>query len=100
MPRLRYSERSRDDLVAIWHFIATDSPRNAGAVLQRLHARCERLRHHPLIGHRRDDLLRGLRCLNSDGYMVFYRHTSRLVLIDRIIHHSRHLPAAFPDSPP
>jgi toxin ParE1/3/4 len=100
MPRLRYSERSRDDLVAIWHFIATDSPRNAEAVLQRLHDKCERLRHQPLIGHRRDDLRRGLRCLNSDGYMIFYRPTIRLVRIDRIIHHSRHLSAVFLDSPP
>lgn len=98
MPRLRYSERSRDDLVAIWQFIATDSLRNADAVLLRIHAKCETLRNQPLMGHRRDDLRRGLRCLNSDGYMIFYRATSGLVRIDCVIHRSRYLPALFPDS--
>ncbi len=96
MARLRYSERSRDDLVAIWQFIATDSLRNADAVLLRIHDKCEVLRNQPLVGHRRDDLRRGLRCLNSDGYMIFYRATPGVVRIDRIIHHSRYLPALFP----
>lgn len=92
MLQLRYSKRSRTDLEAIWNFIATSSEENAEAVLERLYVKIEQLRSQPLKGHRRDDLRRGIRCVNSDGFMVFYRCTSVLVRVDRIIHHSRHLP--------
>lgn len=93
MLRLRYSRRSRADLESIWDYLAADSFRNAEAIFERLQVKCETLRTPPLMGHRRDDLRRGARCVNSDGYMVFYRSTSVLVLIDRIVHHSRNLPA-------
>lgn len=90
---LRYSKRSRADLEAIWDFIAFGSPRNAEAVLDRIHEKIERLRAEPLMGHRRDDIRVGARCVNSDGYMIFYRSTAELVRIDRILHHSRNLTA-------
>jgi plasmid stabilization system protein ParE len=45
------------------------------------------------MGHRRDDVRRGVRCLNSDGYMILYRYTAATVRIDRVVHHCRHLPA-------
>lgn len=91
MLTLRYSERSRADLASIWDFIAVSSPRNAVTVLDRIHDKIELLRLQPLIGHRRDDLRRGLRCMNSDGHMIFYRVAGRVVRIDRILHHSRDL---------
>lgn len=92
MLELRYSKRSRADLEAIWDFIAPSSPQNAEAVLDQLYLKCEQLRSQPGMGHRRDDLRRGVRCVNSDGFMVFYRCTAVLVRIDRVIHHTRHLP--------
>lgn len=92
MPRLRFSTRSRTDLLEIWEHIAAESPRNAEAVYTRLCARCEQLMSEPLAGYRRDDVQRGLRCLNSDGYVIFYRVAKDHVRISRIIHHSRHFP--------
>lgn len=92
MPRLRFSARSRVDLAEIWERIADESPQNADAVHERLFERCEQLITQPLAGHRRDEVKPGLRCLNSDGYAIFYRVAKNDVGISRIIHHSRHLP--------
>jgi plasmid stabilization system protein ParE len=92
MARLRYSELSRADLEFIWETIADDSPRSAGAVLERLHDKIESLRAQPLFGHRHRFLPAQVRCLNCDGYLILYRYSANVVRIDRIIHHSRHLP--------
>ncbi len=91
MLRLHYSQRSRADLDEIWDYVADESPRNAEAVLDRIHTKIELLRMHPRAGHRRDDINRGSRCVNSDGYMIFYRVAGAILSVDRIVHHSRHL---------
>ena len=90
MPRLQFSARSRTDLAEIWDRIAVGSPRNADAVHERLYARCAQLIDQPKIGHPRDEVRPGLRCINSDGYVIFYRLTGGIVRISRIAHHSRH----------
>jgi plasmid stabilization system protein ParE len=91
MAQLRYSELSRTDLELIWETIATDSPRSAGAVLERVHEKIEFLRTQPLFGHRHRFLPHPVRCLNCDGYLILYRYSANLVRADRIIHHSRNM---------
>ncbi len=100
MATLRYSARSQTDLLEIWEFISVDSPRNADAVIGRLHDKIEQLRLQPLVGHRHTGLQRNVRCINSDGYLVFYRFMGGIVRIDRIVHHSRHLPGINLDEVP
>lgn len=78
-------------MAEIWDRIATEGSRNADAVHERLYERCAQLITQPRFGHRRDDLKPGLRCLNSDGFMIFYRYAKDTVGISRIVHHSRHL---------
>jgi plasmid stabilization system protein ParE len=92
MAQLRYSDLSRSDLELIWETIADDSPRSAGAVLERLHEKIESLRTQPHFGHRHRFLPHEVRCLNCDGYLILYRYSANVVRIDRIIHHSRNLP--------
>jgi hypothetical protein len=60
--------------------------------LERLHDKIESLRAQPLFGHRHRFLPAQVRCLNCDGYLILYRYSANVVRIDRIIHHSRHLP--------
>jgi plasmid stabilization system protein ParE len=91
MLRLHYSQRSRADLDEIWDFVSHSSPRNAEAVLVRIHAKIDLLRTHPRAGHRRDDVRLGIRCAKSDGYLIFHRVTGGTLRVDRIVHHSRHL---------
>lgn len=93
MPRLRFSERSRADLENIHDWIALDSPRNAELVHERLCQKFEQLLQQPRSGHRRDELKYGLRCVNSDGFGIFYHYRRGVVGISRIIHHSRNLTA-------
>jgi toxin ParE1/3/4 len=91
MARLHFSAHSRADLEEIFERIALDSPRHAEAVHERLCRKFEQLLAEPLSGHRRDDVKRGLRCVSSDGFVVFYRHRADQVGIVRIVHHSRDL---------
>jgi toxin ParE1/3/4 len=91
MPRLQFSARSRADLAEIWDRIADDSHRHADAVHERLYERCLQLIDQPRIGHRRYEVKLELRCINSDGYSIFYRITGANVRISRIVHHSCHL---------
>jgi toxin ParE1/3/4 len=93
MPKLLFSARSRQDLAEIWDYIASDSVRQADAVHERIFQRCEKLIDQPQFGHRRDDVKSGLRCLNTDGYAIFYRIAPHHVGISRIVHHSRKLSA-------
>lgn len=99
MSRLHYSLRSRADLEDIWDYIAGDSLRRAETVLDRIHAKIETLRQQPIMGHRRDDVHRGSRCVTGDGYMIFYRYKADVVHIDRIVHHSRQLSRIIPHEP-
>jgi plasmid stabilization system protein ParE len=91
MARLRYSRRSRADLEQISDVIGADSPQNALDVLNRIFEKIEPLRSQPLIGHRRNDVSPGLRCLNSDGFVIYHRIRAGTVWISRIVHHSREL---------
>lgn len=91
MPRLQFSARSRADLAEIWDRIADDSHRQAEAVHERIFERCLELIDQPRIGHRRDEVNPGLRCINTDGYSIFYRLTGATVRISRIVHHTRQL---------
>ena len=90
MPRLQFSARSRADLAEIWDRIADDSHRNADDVHERLYERCLQLIDQSLMGHRRDEVKTGLRCINSDSYSIFYRLAGTTVRISRIVHHARH----------
>ena len=91
MTQLRFSARSLADLAEIWDRISPGSPRNAAAVHERLYEKCAQLITQPRIGHPRNDVSPGLRCLNSDGYVIFYRLGKSAVRISRIIHHSRRI---------
>jgi plasmid stabilization system protein ParE len=52
------------------------------------------------MGHRRDDIHRGTRCVTSDGYLILYRCSPEFISIDRIVHHSRQLDHLFTDEQP
>lgn len=91
MLRLRFSTRSCADPADIWARIAPDSQRNAETVHERLFEKCAQLMTQPRSGHRRDEVKPGLRCVNSDGYAIFYRINKTEIGVSRIIHHSRNL---------
>ena len=56
MPRLRYSDASKDDLVEIARFIAKDKPRAAREWAAKLREKCRRVAKNPEVGDDRSDL--------------------------------------------
>ena len=87
---VRLVETARADLLDIWQYLARD---NVGAVerqLDRLKSAIVRLGEFPEIGLARDDLRNGLRTLRIDRYAIFYCRRDQRLIVERILHASRH----------
>jgi toxin ParE1/3/4 len=97
MPRnytVRYLPVAVDDLLSIHDWIATDSPAQAAAFIEKLDKLIQNLRRHPLLGKepRMERLRRiGYRVLILESYLIFYVVHGRAVTIHRVLHGSRHL---------
>lgn len=61
MPRLRYSDASKDDLKELARFIAKDKPRAAKEWAAKIREKCRMLVEHPDVGDDRSDLGEGIR---------------------------------------
>jgi toxin ParE1/3/4 len=91
---LRYLPVAVDDLVAIFDWIADDSPANADAFVKKLDNQLLNLKSHPFLGRvPRDEKLKdfGYRVLIIESYLVFYIVRNKTVEIHRVIHGSRNL---------
>lgn len=91
---LRYLPVAVDDLVAIFDWIAFDSPSNAASFIDVLDQRIGSLAYHPFLGRTpRNEQLKnaGYRVLIITTYLVFYVIRGKTVEIHRIIHGSRNL---------
>jgi toxin ParE1/3/4 len=97
MPAITLSNQARQDLIAIWEYIADDSPVAADRLLDTLEARIERLADHPFLGPARPDIAPDLRYLISGNYLILYRVLGEVVEIVRVLHGARDLAALFPD---
>jgi len=98
MPAITLTVAARQDLLAIWAYIATDNVAAADRVLDTLDARMQRLADHPLLGPARLDIAPDLRYLVSDNYLILYRILPDAVEIVRILHGARNLNAIFTDN--
>lgn len=94
------SKQARQDLIAIWEYIADDNPASADRLLDTLDARINRLAEHPLLGPARPDIRRDLRYLVCDNYLVLYRVLDDAVEVVRVLHGARNLTAIFKDTDP
>jgi len=91
---LRYLPVAVDDLISIFDWIASDSPANASAFIEKLDQRIGNLQQHPFLGRvPRDDKLKNLnyRILVIESYLAFYIIRGKTVEIHRVIHGSRNL---------
>jgi addiction module RelE/StbE family toxin len=91
---LRYLPVAVDDLISIFDWIASDSPANAAAFVEKLDQRIGSLKTHPFLGHMpRDEKLKisGYRTLVIESYVVFHMVRGRSVEIHRVVHGSRNL---------
>jgi toxin ParE1/3/4 len=81
------SPEAQEDLLDIWRFGANEwSPEQADRHLRDIDDMCDRLRDDPKLGHKRDDLISGLRSMYVRPHLVFYRITAGTVTIVRVLH--------------
>ncbi len=78
-------------------YIATHAdPERAGSYLGRVVAYCETLKTSPRRGHKRDDLIPGLRIIGFERRVtIALVVTADTVLIEGIFYAGRDIPAAF-----
>ena len=95
MTRCVFSRKAEADLEAIGDHIARDNPRRALSFVRELRERCRDIIQYPKAAPLRLDLGRGVRMVVFRDDLIFYRHSNRGVIIERILHAARDIQALF-----
>ena len=85
MPRIRYSDASKDDLKQIARFIAQDKPVAARQWVAKIREKCRLVSKHPEIGDPRPELGEGIRSTYLGRYVIYFRRIETVVEIVRVI---------------
>jgi toxin ParE1/3/4 len=93
--RLTFTPLAEQDLEAIADYIATDNPARALSFVRELRAQYQRITLNPPGYRLRPELGDGIRSRAHDHYVIFFECDSDTVLIVRILHGARDLPAVF-----
>ena len=93
MARLTITAHARADLHEIHSHIAKDKPEAARRFVQRLRSKARQLAETPGMGRSRADLRPDLFSFPVGQYILFYREQSGGIVLVRVIHGSRDLPA-------
>lgn len=93
----RVARRARADLDEIGEYIVRQGAKHeiAERFIRSISAHFGFLAEHPHAGRSRNDLGKGRRSFPADRYLIVYRVRGRDVLILRVIHGSRDIPALF-----
>jgi toxin ParE1/3/4 len=100
MARLTVTESARADLREIRAYIAKDNPAAARRVVERLRAQARNLAAIPGMGRSREDLRPDLLSFPVGKHVLFYRPQPGGILLVRVIHGARDLPALFSATEP
>jgi toxin ParE1/3/4 len=93
--RLAFTPKAEQDLEAIADYIAGDNPGRALSFVRELRAQCQRITHNPPGYRLRPELGDGIRSCPHGHYVIFFECDPDAVLIVRILHGARDLPAVF-----
>lgn len=99
MARLIITAHARADLQEIHSHIARDNPGAARRFVTRLRSKARQLAETPGMGRIREDLRPHLFSFPVGQYVLFYREQPGGIVLVRVIHGSRDLPALF-SAPP
>ncbi|HWF00151.1 MAG TPA: type II toxin-antitoxin system RelE/ParE family toxin [Caulobacteraceae bacterium] len=91
MKRLGFAPAARADLIAIYLYIAEDSPNRAETFLAELEAKAALVADQPRAYQRRDDVNRGLRAAVHGRYVIFFRELADEVRVVRVLHGAQDL---------
>jgi toxin ParE1/3/4 len=90
------SPEAQEDLLSIWLFGADEwSPEQADEHLRDIEDMCDRLRVHPELGRKRDELIIGLYSIPINPHVIFYLQSSKAITIVRVLHEALDTPQHF-----
>ena len=97
MTHYSIAPQARDDLQAIWDYIAIENgkPSTANSFLARLCRKFALLATQPLMGQARDDLRPGLRVFTAGSYVIFYYPQPDGVEVAGVVHGAQDVEAMF-----
>jgi toxin ParE1/3/4 len=90
---VRFSPKSRQNLLDIGDYIAKASQINARRFVAQLIDQCQRIGNAPLGYVGREDLAPGLCMAALGNYVIFFRVVDDAVRIERVLHGARNLPS-------
>ncbi|MBS0464617.1 MAG: type II toxin-antitoxin system RelE/ParE family toxin [Proteobacteria bacterium] len=93
--RLTFTPLAEQDLEAIADYIAADNPVRALSFVRELRAQCQRITLNPPGYRLRLELGDGIRSCAHGHYVIFFESDPDTVLIVRILHGARDIPAVF-----
>lgn len=100
MARLTITESARADLREIRAYIAKDNSAAARRVVERLRIHARNLAANPGMGRRREDLRPDLFSFPAGKHVLFYHPQSGGIVLVRVLHGARDLPALFSATEP
>ena len=89
--RCEFTKRAEADLTEIALYIAADSPNTALRFVYELRTHCRLLTELPARNPLREKYGAGVRVAVHGHYLIFYAVSDLTVVIERIVHGSRHL---------
>jgi len=93
--RLTFTPLAEQDLEAIADDIGIDNPARALSFIRELRAHCRRITLNPEGYPSRPELGAGIRSCAHGHYIIFFESGPEMVVIVRILHGARDLPAVF-----
>ena len=98
MNQFTLTVQARDDLDAIWAYIAVEQDREQAAdrLIERFHEAFELLAHNPLIGEQQSDLYPDMRMFTVRNFVLFYRPIASDIELVRVLHGARDFGPLFP----
>lgn len=97
MPSVRFLPLARDDLHAIWEYVAQDNLAAAERLVDRIEELGHLLAAHPQLGRRREELAPTLRSFPTGRYLIFYRPIPDGIEIVRVLHAAQDIDSLFDD---
>lgn len=94
MGKVFYSTSAENDLLEAWLYVAEDSVTAADRMLDQIEAEAVRLLDQPMMGRERPELSPGIRSWpTSTPYILFYFPLEQGIVVARVLHHARDIPA-------
>jgi plasmid stabilization system protein ParE len=94
MAKVLYSVSAENDLLEAWLYLAEESVLAADRMLDQIEAEAIRLLDQPMMGRERSELAPRMRSWpTSTPYILFYFINENGIVIARVLHHARDIPA-------